>query len=68
MKTQPMDVVVGGAYDAPVFGRIVVTEVKPKGRGFYVTFRAIGNPDDRGLKIGLEQFRRMCGVNQREVA
>lgn len=68
MKTQPMDVVVGGAYDAKVFGRIIVTEVKPKGRGFYVRFRCISNENDPGLTLGLEPFRRMCGVNQREAA
>ena len=67
MKTQPNDVVAGGAYDSP-FGRIVVTEVKPKGRGFYVRFRALGNDADPGMTMGLEPFRRMAGVNQKETA
>lgn len=68
MKTQPIDVVVGGVYEAPVFGRILVTEVKPKGRGFYVRFRTLGNEDDPGMTMGLEPFRRMASVNQREAA
>lgn len=65
MKTQPMDVVVGGSY---LFAgvQVIVTAVKPKGRGWYVEYYA--PPDGPAVRAGLEPFRRLAGVNQRETA
>lgn len=68
MKTQPNDVVVGGAYAFPT-GAVVVKAVKPKGRGWYVEYQSILDvPNGPSAKLGLEPFRRLAGVNQKEVA
>ena len=69
MKTQPMDVVVGGSYEIGG-GRVIVTAVKPKGRGWYVEYRpsAFYDTPTATTRIGLEPFRRMAGINQREAA
>ena len=65
MKTQPNDVLVGGAYYFAGV-QVIVTAVKPKGRGFYVEYRA--TPDGPTVRAGLEPVRRMAGVNQKEAA
>lgn len=67
MKTKPNDVVVGGAY-AFAGGAVVVTAVKPKGRGWYVEYRSIVSHDSPKARLGLEPFRRLAGINQKEVA
>lgn len=70
MKTQPNDVVAGGSY--PLFGkeRVIVTAVKPKGRGWYVEFRsnAVYGDDAPTERLSLETFRRLARINQQEAA
>ena len=67
MKTQPNDVVVGGAYRL-LNNTVYVTAVKPKGRGWYVVYQPEVSPDLPTTRMGLEDFRRMAGVNQKEAA
>ena len=68
MKTQPNDVVVGGCYGL-AGTRVLVTAVKPKGRGWYVEYRWLSHLDSNDTnRLGLEPFRRMAGVNQRDAA
>ena len=70
MKTQPNDVVVGGSYQGFGRERVVVTAVKPKGRGWYVEFRshAVFGDDAPHERMALETFRRMARINQQEAA
>ena len=65
MKQLPNDVVVGGAYYFAGV-QVIVTAVKPKGRGWYVEYWS--PPDGPTVRAGMEPFRRMANVNQREVA
>lgn len=73
MKTQPMDVVVGGVYDVTCFGAALVTAVKPKGRGWYVEYTTparyieFGGPA-AAERMALETFRRLARINQQEAA
>lgn len=63
MKTQPIDVVPGGQYRAPDKPSVIVTAVKPKGRGFYVIYEWYSGDVTYVGRAKLADFRKTY-INQ----
>jgi hypothetical protein len=70
MKTQPNDVIPGGRYETEGHPPVIVTAVKPKGRGFYVVYQwhsGDGFVTYEG-RAKLQDFRKTYNINQRAAA
>ena len=71
MKKKPIDVVEGGSYTADDGERVIVTKVRAKGRGWAVDYDVptIGDyATGYSATLGLERFRRVYQVNQKDTA
>ncbi len=67
MKTQPTDVLPGGQYRAENKPSVIVTAVKPKGRGFYVIYQWYSGDVTYEGRAKLADFRKTY-INQRAAA